>query len=160
MIQWVVAAGVAAVAYVNRQKIGQWLSNKGLPVPGVQPSYNPAQPISPTNVPSSWAYQGQPAAPAPASGGQTSIVIAPGSQSASPKTGDQFTATLPSGAKWAAQDADMIPTELGGNVISDFTVGLTAPLVITGIAGSAVVELNWEDASGNPQQTLLSVVTS
>lgn len=147
MFGYLAAAAAAAYAYANRAKIATWLENKKiLPPSGVIPG-----------VPSSWTYQGPPVQPAPASGGATGVTVQPGALIVVPKTGDTLTVSLPAGGTWAAQDADLIPTALGGTVTSDSTVSLTAPLVVTGVAGSAVVVLNWVDPGGTTQQTLLTV---
>lgn len=150
MMGWVIGGGAALLAYVNRAKITQWLQNKGLHVhvPGV-----------PANVPPSWAYQGPPAPQAPPTGHQQSVIIVGGGMTVTPQRGDELIASLADGASWQ-QSGTNVPTSIGGTVASDWTTGPNAPLVIDGVNGAGVILLNWTDATGAAQQTMLTVTAS
>jgi len=126
--------------------------------PPVAPNGYKAPPV-PKNVPPSWSYQGPPVAPAVPTTGKTTVTIKSGDQFTSPKTGDTFTANLPSGASWYGDNAVGIPTSIGGNTTSDATMGAKAPIVIVGIAGAGTAILNWTDSSGKHQQTMLDINT-
>ncbi len=138
------ALGGAAYAYKR---------GKGMPAWPVLPSH-PASPRI------GWTYQGVPTATAASDGGQTSVTLSGATQSVSAHVGATLTVSLPAGAVWASADGDLIPTSLGGDVSSDDSTGISAPIIITGVAGAGTIDCNYLDAGGTARQTLLTVTTS
>ena len=161
MIGILIAGGAAALAYYKRASLKAWWANVsgGHVAPPVGPGGYVAPP-APPGVPPSWTYQGPPIPTAPSTGNHDAITVVAGSQSIAPKTGDTLTVSLPQGASWAASDAVLVPTSIGGNTTSDATTGPTAPLVITGIAGAGTIGLTWISGDGTVESSLLDVSAS
>ena len=89
------------------------------------------------------------------------LVLAPGAQSLRASTGQQISVTLPTGASWTDNSANVAPAQQAGlsNLTLNNSGNAADSFVFSGTVASSSLTLNWTDSTGAAQTSTITVTS-